>query len=167
MTVDLQPVVQLYEDFGVRTILIGGWAASLHGSLRSTVDHDFVYDRSDGNVAKLCAAMATINPRLRGAPAGLPFVFDEATVRSGLNFTLQTDLGAIDLLGEVTGGGRYADLMPHTQELMVFGCTLRVVTLERLIQLKRAAGRPKDLEALAELTALLEERRRMEGEAAE
>ena len=56
-------------------------------------------------------------------------------------------------------GGTYEQLLPFTTELTVFGHTCRCVTLERLIQLKRAAGRPKDFEAIAELQAILEERR--------
>jgi predicted nucleotidyltransferase len=73
---------------------------------------------------------------------------------------LTTTLGDLDLLGEVAGGGTYEQLSPFTEEIAAFGITFRVVTLERLIQLKRAAGRPKDLEAIAELQALLEERRK-------
>ena len=84
-------------------------------------------------------------------------------MRAGLNFTLTTDLGDIDLLGDVTGGGTYDDLLPFSEDLPVFGSKCRFVTLERLIQLKRAAGRPKDLEVLAELQALLEERNRSGG----
>ena len=61
------------------------------------------------------------------------------------------------MLGEVTGGGGYDDLLAHTQIVEVFNRPVRCVTLERLIQLKRAAGRPKDLEAIAELVALLED----------
>jgi predicted nucleotidyltransferase len=68
----------------------------------------------------------------------------------------------VDLLGEVSGGGTYEQLLPFTQEAEAFGLICRVVTLERLIQLKRAAGRPKDLLAIAELQALLEERRQRE-----
>jgi predicted nucleotidyltransferase len=64
------------------------------------------------------------------------------------------------LLGEVAGGGFFEELLPFTQELETFGVRCRFVTLEKLIQLKRAAGRPKDLEAIAELQALLEERQR-------
>jgi predicted nucleotidyltransferase len=75
---------------------------------------------------------------------------------------LTTALGDLDLLGEVTGGGGYEDLLPHSESIEIFGFAIRVVTLERLIQLKRAAGRPKDLEAVAELVALLEERNRQE-----
>ena len=147
---------------GVRFILIGGGAATVHGSARITYDVDVVYARDADNVKRLVAALSTCQPYLRGAPPGLPFRWDERTIHSGLNFTLTTTLGDVDLLGEVVGGGNYEQLLPFTEELTAFGITCRVVTLERLIQLKRAAGRPKDLEAIAELQALLEERRKIE-----
>lgn len=73
---------------------------------------------------------------------------------SGLNFTLTTDLGPLDLLGEVAGGGRYDDLKTHSIEAEVFGVKCRVLDLETLIATKRAAGRPKDFEAIAELELL-------------
>jgi predicted nucleotidyltransferase len=73
---------------------------------------------------------------------------------------LTTSLGFIDLLGEVTGGGTYEQLLPHTFVAETYGVPIRIVTLERLIQLKRAAGRPKDFEVVAELQVLLEEQRK-------
>ena len=63
----------------------------------------------------------------------------------------------------MSGGGTYEQLLPYTEQMDPFGAKCLVVTLERLIQLKRAAGRPKDLEAIAELQALLEERQKNEG----
>jgi predicted nucleotidyltransferase len=69
-------------------------------------------------------------------------------------------MGDLDLLGEIVGGGTYEELLPYTEDARMFGVVLRVVTLEKLIHLKRASGRPKDLEALAELQALFEERQR-------
>ena len=104
--------------------------------------------------------MAPYAPYLRGAPPGLPFTWDDATIRRGLNFTLTTALGDLDLLGEVTGGGRYENLVQRAEPIELEGRRCWVVTLATLITLKRAAGRPKDLEAIAELEALLEERRR-------
>jgi predicted nucleotidyltransferase len=68
----------------------------------------------------------------------------------------------VDLLGEVTGGGRYEDLLEYSEVVELLGLPCRCVTLERLIQIKRAAGRPNDLEAIAELQALLEERDRLQ-----
>ena len=75
-----------------------------------------------------------------------------------MNFTLTTDLGPLDLLGEITGGGSYQQLLPHTFTLKVFGVECPCLELETLIRVKRAAGRPKDLEVIAELEILLEER---------
>ena len=79
-----------------------------------------------------------------------------STIRHGLNFTLETTLGDIDVLGEITGGGRYEDLAAHTVELTLFGRRVLCLDLDKLIETKRAAGRPKDLEAIAELEALRE-----------
>jgi predicted nucleotidyltransferase len=160
MIATLEDVIRLMQQHEVRCTVIGGWAAILHGSARSTSDVDLVYARDPDNVKRLVVALASKQPYLRGAPPGLPFRWDERTILAGLNFTLTTTVGDLDLLGEVSGGGGYEQLLPFTQELSVFGITCRVVTLERLIQLKRAAGRPKDLEAIAELQAILEERRK-------
>ena len=121
---------------------------------------DVVYARDPENIRNLSAALQNHQPHLRGAPPGLPFRWDEQTIQAGLNFTLTTALGDLDLLGEVAGGGSYEALLPFSEELAVFNVSCRFVTLERLIQLKRAAGRPKDIEAIAELQILLEERRR-------
>ena len=107
------------------------------------------------NIQRLASALASHHPYLRGAPPGLPFRFDVETIESGLNFTLTTDLGPIDLLGEVAGGGTYERLLPHTEELELLEQSLCCVSLLKLIELKRAAGRPKDFEALAELEEIL------------
>ncbi|HEV3084723.1 MAG TPA: hypothetical protein VGY66_33480 [Gemmataceae bacterium] len=160
MIASLAQVVQQLQQHGVRFIVIGGWAAIIHGTARSTNDVDVVYARDAENIERLAQALTSWHPYLRGAPPGLPFRWDPATIRAGLNFTLTTDYGNLDLLGEVTGGGTYEQLIPFTEEAAAYGITCRVVTLERLIQHKRAAGRPKDLEIIAELQALLEERRK-------
>ena len=78
----------------------------------------------------------------------------------GLNFTLETGIGPLDLLGEVTGGGGYEDLLGHTIEVEVFGVQCRCLDLPMLIQTKRAAGRPRDLEAIAELEVIREEQQK-------
>jgi hypothetical protein len=163
MIISLETVVRQLNQHGVRFIVIGGWAAIIHGAARSTNDVDVVYSREADNLHRLVQALMPWQPYLRGAPPGLPFHFDEPTVRAGLNFTLTTSLGDLDVLGEVTGGGTYEQLLPFTEEVTAFGLTCRVVTLERLIRLKLAAGRPKDLEVIAELQALLEERSKMAG----
>ncbi len=153
--IDYQRALAAFRDAGVDFIIIGGAAATAHGSARLTNDLDVVYARSPGNIERLAAALADHHPYLRGAPPGLPFHFDVRTIRAGLNFTLDTDLGPIDLLGEATGGGTFDALKTHTCSIEIFGNQHLCVDLPTLIHLKRAAGRPKDLEAIAELDAIL------------
>jgi hypothetical protein len=158
MTPDLLGFIRVLSTAGVEYIIVGGVAGNLHGALRTTLDLDVVYSRAPRNIEKLVAALAPYQPYLRGAPAGLPFVFDQATVERGLNFTLVTTLGDLDLLGEVTGGGHFENLKRDAEAIDIEGLSCWVVSLPTLIALKRAAGRGKDREALAELEALLEER---------
>lgn len=158
---DGEALLRALAAAGAEVIVVGGVAATAQGSARVTMDLDLVYRRGAENERRVVAALAPLSPYLRGAPPGLPFRWDEETVRRGLNFTLTTTHGDVDLLGEITGGGGYEDLLPHTVTLEVFGVPARCLGLERLIAVKRAAGRPRDLEAVAELEALWEERRKL------
>ena len=157
---DIAGLIRTLANAGVECIVAGGVAANLLGSARTTVDLDVVYRRTTDNMERLVAALVPLHPYLRDAPPGLPFVFDVDTIRRGLNFTLTTDLGALDLLGEIAGGGSYEDLAAESLLAHELGQSVRCLSLERLIATKRAAGRTKDLIALSELEALLEERDR-------
>jgi len=152
--VEFRSLLGALVENAVEFILVGGVAATVHGSSRLTSDVDVVYRRSPENIAKLAAALAPLDPSLRGAPPGLPFRLDAETIRHGLNFTLSTRAGALDLLGEITGGGRWEQLVDHTIEVEVFGLSCKCLDLETLIAVKRAAGRPRDLETVAELEAV-------------
>lgn len=154
---DFKALIRTLAEAEVEFILIGGVAAAAHGSARLTVDVDVVYRRSAENIERLALALGPHQPYLRGAPPGLPFQWDARTIRRGLNFTLTTALGEIDFLGEMVGGGTYEDLRPGSMTIQVFGVACLCLNLEQLIRAKRAAGRPKDLEAIAELEAIREE----------
>lgn len=154
---DFDALIGALGEAGVKFIIVGGLAATIHGSSRLTQDIDAVYARSDENIERLVTALRAHEPYLRGAPPNLPFEWSSATIRRGLNFTLTTTIGDIDLLGEITGGGGYEDLLPHSIVVDLFGHECRCLDLPWLIKTKRAAGRPRDLEAIAELEALLEE----------
>jgi len=155
---DFESLLRALVGAGVEFIVIGGMAATAHGSAHVTVDLDVVYRRTPDNIARFAAAMAPMQPYLRGAPPGLPFRFDADTIKRGLNFTLVTAAGDLDAMGEATGGGTYEMLWPRSEVRQIFGLPVRFVDLETLIYLKRAAGRPKDLERVAELEALHAER---------
>lgn len=154
---DFKGLLKALGSGDVEYILVGGVAAAAHGSARLTQDVDVVYARTPVNLARLVAVLAPYAPYLRGAPSGLPFRWSVETLRNGLNFTLTTTLGEIDLLGEIAGSGNYENLLQDSIMLRIFGIDCRCVTLRRLILLKRAAGRPRDFDAIAELEAILEE----------
>jgi hypothetical protein len=137
-------------------IVIGGVAATIHGSARATYVVDLLYSRNEENIQRLANSLAPHKAHLREAPPGLPFDWDAKTIRNGLNFTLTTELGDIDLLGDV-GGETYQTLSPHSFEVEAFGVRFKCLDLPTLIRIKEAAGRPKDREAVAELRVLLEE----------
>ncbi len=154
---DLGGLLAALVDAGVEFIVVGGAAATAHGASRLTQDIDVVYARDPGNLTRLVTALSPHHPYLRGAPPGLPFTFDAQTLRDGYNFTLTTDLGDIDLLGEITGGGGFSELRASAIVLRAFGRDVPCLGLRKLIEVKRAAGRPKDFEAIAELEVILEE----------
>ena len=101
---DFEEALRTLVDGGVRFVIVGGAAATAHGSTQLTQDLDIVYDRAPENVDRLVGALAPLHPYLKGAPPGLPFGFDRDTVLAGLNFTLTTDLGDLDVLGETESG---------------------------------------------------------------
>jgi predicted nucleotidyltransferase len=156
---DFNALLRLLVENEVEFIIVGGAAATAHGSARLTLDLDVVYRRSTENIARLVDALAPIKPYLRGAPPGLPFDWSVPTIKKGLNFKLVTTLGALDLLGEIVGGGDFEQLRSETIEVEIAGVNCLCLNLERLIAVKRAAGRPKDLEVVAELQQIQDETR--------
>ena len=154
---DFARLLAALTDAGVEFIVIGGFAATAHGSAHVTVDLDVVYRRTAENIIRMASALEPLQPYLRGAPPGLPFRFDVETIRRGLNFTLTTSAGDLDMLGEVAGGGTYDALFLRSEVRGLLGLECRFVNLSTLIHLKRAAGRPKDIERIAELEALQQE----------
>jgi len=136
---DPERLLPILVRAGAEFIVIGGVAATIHGSARATYDVDLLYSRSERNIQILSDALAPHRPYLREAPPGLPFGWDAKTIHSGLNFTLSTELGDIDLLGEVAAGETYSDLLPHSFEVEAFGVRFKCLDLPTLIRIKEAA----------------------------
>jgi transcriptional regulator with XRE-family HTH domain len=153
----LQKLLRALHDENVEFIVAGGVAARASGSAHVTQDLDVSYARNDANLARLVRALRPLKPYLLGASPGLPFEWSADTLRTGLNFTLTTTAGDINLLGEITGGGSYENLLHHTIVATVYGRDTLILNLEWLIKVKRAAGRPRDLEVIAELEVIRDE----------
>lgn len=151
MPVAFRQLLSVLNQHRVEYAVVGGVAMILQGSARTTLDLDICYSREPVNLARLAAALEPLHPRLRGAPAGLPFHLDSATLRQGLNFTLESDAGAVDLMGEITGIGDYAAVLSFCEPTLVFGLQLNLLGLDGLERAKTAAGRLKDALDVAEI----------------
>jgi hypothetical protein len=152
--VDLQAIVKVLVEHEVEFVLIGGLAMIYHGSSHVTVDVDVCYARNATNLQKIAKALEPFHPYMRGAPPGLPFRFDALTIQAGLNFTLTTDLGPLDLLGEVSGVGAYGQARAKSEQGNFLGFAIQVLSIDGLIAAKMAAGRFKDQSHLLELEEL-------------
>src|SRR5260370_14433433 len=149
--IKLKETLLLLARNEVDFVIVGGVAATLHGSAFQTFDLDLCYSREQRNIERLATVLSPYHPRLRGAPSGIPFVWDRVTLRNAMNFTLTTDLGDIDLLGEIAGIGGYGAVKAKSRAVEMYGCSFHILSLSGLIEAKRAAGREKDLRALPEL----------------
>lgn len=143
----------------IRFVLVGGVAATIHGSARFTNDLDICYDTAPDNVDRLVAILTEWQAYLRGVEPGLPFILDRRTFRTTPLLTLTSTMGAIDLLDHVPGVGDYADAIKGSETVRIGATEFRALTLEALIASKKAVRRKKDLEHLIELEAILALRR--------
>jgi hypothetical protein len=159
MIPDYRRILTALDVHGVDFVVIGAVALVLHGSARLTRDLDICYSRDRANIERLARALKRFKPVLRGAPDGLPFTLDAATLEAGLNFTLRSSVGDVDLLGEIAGIGAYPSVRRMSQVMKVYGRDVRVLSLDGLEQAKRAAGRLKDLADIAEIIEI----RRLQG----
>ncbi len=139
----------------VTFVVIGGLAAAAHGSRRVTDDLDICYNTADGNVTRLAELLAAWAAYPRGIDRGLPFFMDDRQFRTTPVMTLTTNEGFIDVLDDVKGVGRFAECRGRSERITAFGMKFDVLNLGALIDAKRAAGRPKDIDHLPELEALL------------
>jgi len=154
--IDLEKAITSLASQKVDYVIVGGVAITLHSSGYITRDLDFCYSREKANISRLAAALAPFRPMPRNWPAGPPFIFDESSLRSGTNFTFETSIGDIDLLGEVKGIGNYADALKRSVSYEIYGNEVNALNLDALIDSKTAADRPKDHLVLPELLALRE-----------
>ena len=152
----IEAPLRLLGEYKVNCVIVGGIAAAIHGSSLLTNDVDVCYARDSSNLKRLAEALQSVNARLRNVPKGLPFILDAETLERGLNFTFATDIGDLDLLGEIRGVGFYKDVVEGSVTVDLFGHQFAVMDIGKLIAAKRAAGRPKDLLALPELEAIQE-----------
>lgn len=153
-------ILRTLKSHRVHFVVIGGQAAVAQGSAYMTGDFDICYARDKKNLENIVQALSSFHPTLRGAENNLPFIFDAKTLEMGLNFTFSTDIGDIDLIGEVSGIGNYDEVVKHSEMLEIYEMSVQVLTVEGLIKSKKAVSREKDIPIIKEMEAILEIRKR-------
>lgn len=147
---------------GVQFVLIGGLAAQVHGSPSLTGDVDICFALDGANLDHLAHALQSLAAIRREMPSGVGAPIDARALRSGDVFTLSTRYGDLDLLAHPDPGLDFEMLTSRSIGASVLGMPVRVASLQDLIAMKRAAGRPKDRIELEILGALREELDRRE-----
>ena len=152
---DPEPILRALVQRGVDFVVIGGIAAVLHGSARLTYDLDLCFAPDGANFSALGDVLVALRARLRGVDEAVPFVPDAATLRRVEVLTLATAAGDVDVLARPAGAPSYAALRRRADRYEIGTFSVLVASVEDLIAMKRAAGRPKDLADVAELEAIL------------
>jgi hypothetical protein len=128
----------------VDLVVIGGVAVVIQASPRFTRDLDISYATDTANLERLGAVLIALEAKLRGVEDDLPFTPDARTLRHAQMLMLTTRDGDLDLLADPPGSPGYPALRRHADVVDLDGESVRVASLEDLIEMKRAAGRPQD-----------------------
>lgn len=151
-------ILESLAAHGVDFVLIGGMAGVARGSSYPSFDVDIAYERSKRNLERLATALRELGATLRGAPPDVPFILDWKTLENGASFTFATNFGALDILSDPVGAPRYTLLRDGAGEAVdVEGVRILVCSIDHLIAMKEAAGRPKDLLMASEYRVISDE----------
>lgn len=151
-------ILSALHEHGVVYVVVGGFAATLHGAPIRTGDVDVVPERSRANLVRLAAALEQLDARIRvtDEPVGLLFSRDAEGLSRGQIWNLTTRYGDLDLTFVPSGTAGYEDLVRDAVAYEVAGVTIRVASLADVIRSKQAANRPKDYVTLPTLRRLLD-----------
>ncbi len=155
---NLNNLLSLLLENEIEFVLIGGFAGVVHGSTQVTRDLDICALITPAQVEKLRAALKDLHPRHRMNPVFKPSFLTEPKELGELkNIYLETDLGVLDIISDVTEVGNFEQVKENSVEIELFGYKCKVISVEALIKTKEKLGRPKDNLVVAELKALRRE----------
>lgn len=157
--IDSVPILEALLDADVNFVVIGGVAMTLLGSDRTTLDLDICFLKEGENMEKLAAALEKLEVRLRVEGGGVDFTPDAALLDRVEVLTMVTPHGGFDVLAKPAGAPRYRTLKDRAEKVDLDGRTIHVASLEHMISMKEAAGRPRDLTSVEELKAIRRLRR--------
>jgi hypothetical protein len=155
----LHNLLSRLTEADVDFVIVGGVAVVLQASPRLTQDLDICCATGHDNLERLSGVLIDLRAMLRGVEEDLPFSPDARTLRRTQILTLTTSEGNLDLLVDPDGSPGYAALRRNANRMNLDGLTVAVASIEDLIAMKHAAGRPQDLVDLESLEIARRRRR--------
>jgi hypothetical protein len=150
-------IVHTLHHTGLRFVLVGGLASVIHGSPRITADVDVMYHATEASLAQLAKALTALRAIPIDAATTPPQYTAAALMRRPryplLEFT--TDAGALDC--DDYGRERFDQVVSRAVSVELSGLPVLAAAIDDLIELKRQAGRPKDMRDVHLLTLVRDE----------
>lgn len=155
-----EEILRILEKHGVDFIVVGGFAAIMHGSPENTNDIDIAPEQSRENLERLSAALDELNARIRteAVEGGMPFAHSGESLAGVTVLNMVTDLGALDVTSMPAGTHGYRDLTRDATTMIIGGTRADIASLADVIRSKEAANRDKDRASLPTLRKILEEK---------
>lgn len=138
-------LVRALGEAGVDYVLVGGMAAVVHGSPVVTPDIDVFVPSDEQTYRRILSLLRDVHPRVP---------LRAATVPSSQTLSLVTDVGSINIVGELPGVRSMADLAGRVELHDVGGFHCRVLELESLIGFAQASATAEDEFSLFHLLAI-------------
>ena len=147
----LSDLLKVLMDSKIEFVLIGGYASVVYGSTMVTRDLDICALVTPEQIEKLRQCLKDFHPKHRMTPKKLSFLDHPEDTAGTKNIYLETDLGVLDVISQVTGVGEYGRIALKAVEIQIYGKKCKVISLEDLIASKLAMGRDKDKAVVREL----------------
>lgn len=157
MNFDPVEICAVLDEEGVEFVVIGGFAAIVHGSSLPTEDIDVLPSREGDNLDRLARALKRLRAMLRTGGEEVETNIDAAFLRNVPHMlNLVTRYGDMDLVftpaGALTGYRQWLERSRRAQ--LREGLIVAVADLDDIIASKVAANRPKDQRSLPYLESL-------------
>ncbi|MGH2477590.1 MAG: DUF6036 family nucleotidyltransferase, partial [Candidatus Limnocylindrales bacterium] len=151
---DPRAILHRLVDAGVDFVVIGGIAVILAGYGRATRDLDIAFAGDRANLEVLGGVLTGLDAKLRGVTDDVPFVADARTLAGAQLLTLTTALGWLDVHRSIAGVRSYETLRSRAERVRLDDSAVLIASVDDLLAMKRASGRPQDLIDVEALDAI-------------
>ena len=148
---EAERIFEVLAEHGVEFVVVGGVAVQVHGHVRMTNDVDLIPAPERANLDRLAKALHELKARVLN-PGSENLEIDASMLPRATLWQFSTDLGDIDLLHDAPGAAAFGELRSRALVVKLGDTSIPIAGLDDLIAMKRAAGRPVDLEDIAALT---------------